>query len=418
MKKGLTIFLLIAITIGCIGGITTSASLGSGAEVIANGVKLVKTGLFGQKLVFSDTDFKTALSIPDFKAVTVKSLPSSSEGTLIFAGRRATEGQVIKRKHVGSLVFIPASTEVSEAHFSFSVDGGGEIECMLRFIDKINYAPKSEVESGYLTTQASISAYGRLSASDPEGDKTEFIIVSYPENGLLSFTDAEMGKYRYTPTERFVGYDKFCYVVRDEYGNFSKPMTVDIKVTERMCSAEFIDMTEREEYGAAVAMTAMGVMCGSIVGDDLYFSPDKEVTRAEFVAMAMKSLGIRADTTLKSSYFDDNADIPSSLVGYVATAQRAGIVNGTFAGGKLLFRPNEAITKYEAAKIMAVLLNATESEEEASYAEGTDVPVWARPAVSAMTVLGIFDESDISGKVSRADAAEYLYKMTLAGSKV
>ena len=161
----------------------------------------------------------------------------------------------------------------------------------------------------------------------------------------------------------------------------------------------------------------MGVMCGSIVGDDLYFSPEREVSRAEFVAMAMKSLGIRADSTLKSSYFDDDADIPSSLVGYVATAQKAGVVNGTFAGGKLLFRPNETITKYEAAKIMSVLLNATESEEDTSYAENSDVPVWARPSVTAMTVLGIFDESDISGKVTRADAAEYLYKMTLADGK-
>lgn len=419
MKKGLTLFLLISVIVGSIGGICISADFGSGADVIANDVKLIKTGLFGQKLVFSDTDFKTALSISDFKSITVRTLPSSTEGTLIFAGRRVSEGQEIKRKHIGSLVFIPASSEVSESHFTLEVNGGGgEIECVLRFISKVNYAPKADSDEGRITTQSGISAYGRLSASDPEGDKTEYIIVSYPKNGLLSFTDEEMGKYKYTPTDSFVGYDEFSYVIRDEYGNYSTPVTVDVKVVERMCSAEFIDMEDREEYGAAVAMTAMGIMCGSIIGDDLYFSPEKDVTRAEFVAMAMKALGIRADSSISSSYFDDNDDIPTSLIGYVATAQRANIINGTFANGKLLFRPNEAITKYEAAKIMAELMNVSESDEESSYTETSDIPVWARPSVSAMTMLGIFDEENVSGKVTRANAAEYLYKMTLASNRV
>ena len=418
MKKGLLIFLLISIIVGVIGGISVSANLGSGAQVIANSVKLIKTGLFGQKLVFSDTDFKTALSITNFKSVKITSLPSSTEGTLIFAGRRVTEGQQIRRKHIGSLVFIPASADVSEAKFTFKVDEGDEIECVLRFIDKVNLAPKTESQEGYLTTQSSIPAYGMLSAEDPEGDYTEFIIVSYPKSGVLSFTDEEVGKYKYEPDDEFVGYDSFCYVVRDEYGNYSKPAEVDIRVVDRLCSAVYVDMEDREEYGAAVAMTAMGIMCGSIMGDDTYFSPDEEVSRAEFVAMAMKSLGIRADSTLKSSYFDDNGDIPTSLVGYVATAQRAGIINGTFASGKLLFRPNEAITKYEAAKIMSELMNVGNSEEDASYIEDSTVPVWARPSVSAMTMLGIFEAGDCEGKVTRANAAEYLYKMNLAAEKI
>ena len=418
MKKGLVLFLLISVIVGAVGGISVSADLGSGADVIANRVKLIKTGLFGQKIVFSDTDFKTALSIPDFKSVKITTLPSSTEGTLIFAGRRVTVGQEIRRKHIGSLVFIPASAEVSEASFRFKVNGGDEIECVLRFIDKINYAPKADAIEGYITTQASIPTYGLLSGEDPEGDATEFIIVSYPKSGVLTLVDADAGKFKYTPKETFVGNDGFCYVVRDEYGNYSRPVNVDIKVIDRMCSAVFVDMEEREEYGAAVAMTAMGIMCGSILGDDTYFSPDGEVTRAEFVAMAMKSMGIRADSTLKKSYFDDDGNIPTSLVGYVATAQKAGIINGNFESGKLLFGPNEAITKYEAAKIMATLMNVGESEEDASYGDDSSVPMWARPGVSAMSMLGILDGSDVTGKVTRADAAEYLYKMNLLAAKV
>jgi len=45
MKKGLVLFLLISVIVGCVGGISISADFGSGAEVIANGVRLIKTGL-------------------------------------------------------------------------------------------------------------------------------------------------------------------------------------------------------------------------------------------------------------------------------------------------------------------------------------------------------------------------------------
>ena len=91
-------------------------------------------------------------------------------------------------------------------------------------------------------------------------------------------------------------------------------------------------------------------MAGVPVGDDTLFSPNGTVTRAEFVAMALKNVGVRRDTTLTATCFDDDGEIPASLRGYVATAQRIGVVNGSFSGGKLLFRPNDPVTKYEAAQ--------------------------------------------------------------------
>ena len=63
---------------------------------------------------------------------------------------------------------------------------------------------------------------------------------------------------------------------------------------------------------------------------------------------------------------------------------------------------------------MSVLMNVSESEEDASYSEESAIPMWARASVSAMTMLGILDDGDATEKVTRADAAEYLYKMNLA----
>ncbi len=422
MKKlfSLILALSIACSVLCV-GVSADAFFGTGAAVVASDVKMIKTGLYGKKICFTDGDFKSALCLSDFKSITVTEIPSSTEGTLLIGGKRVGVGRVIKRKNLGALVFIPATDSVKECSFKFTVDGyagGSEIECILKFIDKVNYAPESSgdaASASTVNTQESISVFGNLVASDPEGDDIEFIIVSYPRHGALTLIDGEGGRYCYTPKDNYTGKDKFTYVVRDEYGNYSEPVSVSLKVSERMCDTVYRDMEEREEYNAAVAMTAMGIMGGKMLGDDMYFEPDETVSRAEFVAMAMKCAGIRPDSTLSATYFDDDADISVSLKGYIATAQRTGLVNGDFKDGKLLFSPGEEITRYEAAKILSTLVGSDGEGEESVFATDSDIPVWARAGVYAMCSLGVFDaddESTLSENITRADVASYLYKIS------
>ena len=420
MKRIVCLGLILALTLGLC-GVTASAAFGVGAEVVASECEMIKTGILGEKLCFSDTDVKCALCISGFKSIKITRIPASSEGTLLLAGRRVKEGQTIKRRNIAAMVFVPASREVKEASFGFTVDdaaGGAEIGCRMRFVEKVNYAPVipelGEAASA-CTTQAEISVFGRLLAEDPEGDALEFITVSYPKYGTLTITDKQTGSYKYTPEAGYTGYDRFVYVARDEYGNYTPATTVSIKVTERMSGEVFADMTERQEYNAAVAMSALGVMSGTVLGDDCFFNPDTEVTRAEFVAMAVKAYGIRPDSTVGKSFFDDDGEIPAALRGYVATAQRLGIADGEFTGGRLLFSPNSTITKYEAANILSRLLGIAEESEESVWSELYEIPVWARGSVGAMVTLGIIDaeptgEALLTG-VTRADAAELLYRM-------
>lgn len=422
MKKTISLLLAASIVMSvlCLGGVGASAFFGLGAQVVATDVNMIKTALIGQKICFTDGDFKSALALSDFDTITITEIPLSTEGTLLLSGRRVGKGRVIKRKNLGALVFIPASNSVTECKFKFTVDGyagGAEIECILKFIDKVNYAPEAigdTASASSINTQQSISVYGNLGATDPEGDAIEYIIVTYPKKGSLTLTEKDSGRYCYTPMGDYTGKDKFTYVARDEYGNYSKPMTVSVKVSERMCDTVYRDMEEREEYNAAVAMTAMGIMSGVQLGDDLYFHPDETVTRAEFVALAMKCVGIQADSTLSSTYFDDDDAISVSLKSYIATAQRTGLIVGDFKDGKLLFSPDEEITRYEAAKILASIIGANAEGEESVFAGDSDIPVWARAGVYAMCSLGIFDAEDtssLSEKITRADVAEYLYRI-------
>ncbi|MBR2650769.1 MAG: S-layer homology domain-containing protein [Clostridia bacterium] len=421
MKKLIIVTFILAILTATLSPLVSADFLGSAGAVLANDVKLIKTGLLGERMVFSDTDFKTALGIAEFGSVTVKSLPESGDGTLMLSGRRVSEGQVIKRRSIPSLVFIPESKKTTEARFTFSVDGGSsaDMECILKFIDRVNYAPKiKEGTEGSLsvTTQSGISVFGRISASDPEGDAIEYMIVTQPKYGILT-VNGENGEFKYLPGEGFQGKDSFVFVLRDEYGNFSEPSSVSVKITERMSDVVFVDMLESKSYNAAVSMSAMGIMSGSRVGDDMYFLPEEGVTRAEFVAMAMKALSIRADDTLTSTYFDDNDKIPRSLVSYVATAARCGIVNGAFDGSRLNFRPNDIITRCEAAIIMSNLLEVKSESAVFSTIDGIEtVPVWARGHVGAMVEVGIFDEDEelnMNEPLCRETVAEYLYRMML-----
>ena len=177
-----------------------------------------------------------------------------------------------------------------------------------------------------------------------------------------------------------------------------------------MSDQVYKDMGERSEYNAAVAMSAMGIMGGTLVGDDSYFMPEESVSRAEFVSMAMKALGVRPDSSVSKTFFDDNDSIPVSLLPYVATAARIGVVDGDVQNNRLLFRPNDTITKYEAARILASLMGV-KGDEDAEYFDEATVPTYARAGVSAMIRLKIFDEGeDYTERVSRADAAEYLYR--------
>ena len=402
-------------------GITGQAFLGTGYALAAGEVKVIKTGLYGQKLTFSDADFKQAYAITDFNTVTIETLPASTEGTLLLAGRRVKAGQTVKRRNLAAMIFVPASAEVTESSFEYTLRYGGVEQagvCEMKFIDKVNYAPKTpEAKESSLTlkTQSEISVYGRLEGYDPEGDKLEYIIAAYPKNGALTFTDKDAGTYRYTPSGSFTGYDSFTYVVRDEYGNYSEPVEVGIRIVERMSNEVYADMTDRSEYNAAVAMSALGVMSGKTLGDGKYFMPDETVSRAEFVAMAMKAAGMKADTSLSRTFFDDNTDIPVALVSYIATAQRLGIVDGDYTEAGLVFEPNRGITKNEAAKILGSILGLKESEEDSIYFDNATVSQSARSSVAAMFTLGIFEGEveSFSGTdiVTRAEAAEYLYRM-------
>ena len=105
-----------------------------------------------------------------------------------------------------------------------------------------------------------------------------------------------------------------------------------------------------------------------------------------------------------------------SLKPYVSTAARLGFANGDFVDGRLVFGPNEEITNYEIAEILAAVAGVKSDDETVEFTDIDGVPVWARASVSAMYTLGVFDidVTQPDAVATKADVANYLYKMMLA----
>lgn len=80
------------------------------------------------------------------------------------------------------------------------------------------------------------------------------------------------------------------------------------------------------------------------------FRPNDTITRAEAMKILMVALGTKTDG-IRITFTD--LDASSDLAKYVEAAKSTGIVSGEIVNGKARFRPNDAITRAEIAKIVA-----------------------------------------------------------------
>ena len=385
---------------------------------VASDIALVKSGYIGHSVSFTENDFKQALGASKITTVTVTSLPDEKSGTLFVSTSRVSKGQNIEGAILGLLKFVPANETVEEASFTFtaqSLAGGAEIPCQIRLLPKKNEAPETSGASLSVSTQTGISLYGTLAAKDPEDDALLFRVTSYPKHGTVTILDKNGGEYRYTPSGSYSGKDSFSYVVRDEYGNFSKEQKVNVTVKSRSSSVVYEDIAGTKTELAAVALTDAGVFLGRLSGDGIYFDPSSAITRGEFTVMAMKVAGISPNEALTETFFDDDGEIPSSIKSYIATAQKMGFVNGSFDGNGLYFEPNRAVTRAEAAVILCNVMSLSAGDSTMVFnSYNDDVPVWAENAVTTLYTLGVMqsvDENVWNAKesLSKGDAALMLY---------
>lgn len=415
----LVLLLAVSTTVNA-SGITVPVS--TGLETISSQNEMIKSGLVYGNITFSASDFDRATGLDKVKSITVMSVPEPYDGALMLGSINVTEGQVISRANLNLLKFVPAQGGVYDTSFTFNAGASYNIECMLRMTNEVNFAPTVSMGAAIsVWTQKDICSFGTLSASDPENDGLVYEITNAPKKGIVVLTDKYHGDFKYAPYAGCTGSDRFTYVVRDEYGNYSEEATVTVKIVHPEADIVFSDMDRDNDwaYNAALVMTARGIMSSPQLNGEYTFNPSAQVTRSEFLVMVMTSLGADSIPTVATTGFADDSDIPVSAKGYAASALRLGIVSGDVqANGSTYFHPNDPITRAEAAVILNNIIGASvpTAASRTVFADVSDVPAWAENALYALNDLGIFKGTG-AGNISpyatlnRAQTAQILFSM-------
>ncbi len=425
MKKTILLSLLVCTLLfgGTVASAATYDLLSEGITAIAAQNEMVKGGIEGSTVSFPATDFKQAMGLRRFESITVTSLPDEASGTLLFGGKALSAPVTIPCASLAELSFVPKDKSVKEATFSFTCEqyaGGATVLCIIRLAEKVNSAPAIQSDGAFLavSTLKNMKVCGTLSATDAEGDSLIYLVASYPKHGTLFFEDRVTGEFSYTPTAGYTGKDEFSVVVRDCYGNYSAPAKVSLTVEKPSGTLTYSDLADSTAALPALLLAQDNIMLGTLVGDDMYFSPQAEVSRGEFLTMAMKAAGISPRAGLAHTVFEDDAAIPDGIRPYVATAQECGYIIGDFRDEGLVFDAAECLSRGEAAVILSRIL-------------GLEVPVGApvepecegetarvATATRALLAAGIYPRNEegllaVSAPLTRECAAEMLYATTL-----
>ncbi|CAG7650793.1 hypothetical protein PAESOLCIP111_06177 [Paenibacillus solanacearum] len=151
------------------------------------------------------------------------------------------------------------------------------------------------------------------------------------------------------------------------------------------------------------------------------FAPDHSVTRAEFAAMTVRALGLRSGVSTQRAYRDVAAS--DWFADSVSLASAFGLIGGYEDG---TFRPNQSITRSEAAVILTRAADVAKLNKElpANKADGqlsgfndaADIADWAKASVALLVNKGILqgdEQQHIAPQaaVTRAQAAVMLKRL-------
>ena len=177
----------------------------------------------------------------------------------------------------------------------------------------------------------------------------------------------------------------------------------------------FEDIENHTSRPAIEALASRAIVNGR---DENSYDPGATMTRAEFCAIVVRSLGLPQKT---ENAFNDVQD-GIWYEGFVGAAYSYGIVNGT---SETTFNPDGTITKQEAslmvmraAGLAGITTAMTDGEIRdmlAQFGDYTTSAAWARSGLAFCYAQDFFDQSDFDinplGEITRAEMAEILFRM-------
>ena len=282
---------------------------------------------------------------------------------------------------------------------------------------KLSILPKEDqpptAEDGSLETYKNIAGSGTLSAADPEGKPLTYNLVKEPKRGSVELH--EDGTFTYTPDKNKVGKDSFTYTVTDSGGNTSEEAKISIEILKPTDKATYADMDGDSDAFYAMWLKEAGLFTGATVGGNLCFEPEKTVSRGEFLVMVMKLVDAQADETGLTSGFSDEAATPVWLQPYIVSALGSGMISGVSSEDGVVFRPEAALSRAEAAVMLQNVLQlpAPTAKTVFSETDAAAVPAWAADATAALSAAGIsLGDTAQADAITRREVAKLLYEVS------
>lgn len=356
---------------------------------------------------FSSEDFVAEETLT---GICITGLPDASAGTAMLGHRVLQPGDILTADQLAQMTFSPLYTEADqEAIVTYLPIYANRVapstSMTISIKGKTDNAPVAEDYA--LETYKNLPISGNLKVSDPEGEALTYTLTRQPKRGTVTIN--EDGTFEYTPKKNKVGVDSFIFTATDPRGNVSREATVTIRILKPADAAQYTDTVGSDCRFAAEWMKNTGLFVGEQIGGEYCFNENTPVNRGQFVAMAVKVLGIPTEDSAAYTGYTD--EIPNWLKPYLAAAMRSGMTAGLPASETGAFGANEAITGGEAAVMLQNAMDLSVSvSAEVSVGKNDAETHWAAAAVSAMQSNGI--DISLTETLTRGEAAILLYQIS------
>lgn len=183
----------------------------------------------------------------------------------------------------------------------------------------------------------------------------------------------------------------------------------------------FQDTDNHWAKGYISYLSDCGIVNGSLEGDEIFFRPDRQMTRTEFAIMLCNYL--RSDTEAYSDVelpFIDNDEIPWWAENSVKAIYSLGIMQGQLGQYGVSFNPNANINRMEFAIALNRLLPKGLKSEPIYSADKNDIPFWAESSMRIICTQGImtgYPDGTLrpTQSVTRAEGVKMLFNILGAG---
>ena len=173
-------------------------------------------------------------------------------------------------------------------------------------------------------------------------------------------------------------------------------------------AVDFTDIADHWAKAEIEELTELGV-----ISNDTEFRPEDEIKRSELVSLVVRALEVPVE-----KYQNEFGDVSSEH--WASDYIKTGVVMGLVSGYDGSFRPDDAITREELAKILVLAYQYKDKEEitqrESDFADEEEISQWAKEYVDDAVSIGLVNGLDDGRfgpqqKATRAQAAAIIARL-------